>query len=118
MKQIKRILIFLAVLLLLAGCGKKLSIQEYLDLGDKYLTESNYEKAIVVFTKAIELEPKAVKAYEGLADVYIKTEKYAKAKEVLENGISVYEGLSEGEQTDEFKQIYETLLKLREKVET
>lgn len=118
MKRMKRILIFLAVLLLLVGCGKKLSLQEYLDLGDKYLTESNYEKAIVAFTKAIELEPKAVKAYEGLADVYIKTEKYAKAKKVLENGISVYKGLSEEEQTDEFKQIYETLLKLREEVET
>ena len=74
-KQVKRILIFLSVLVLLAGCGKKLSLQEYLDLGDKYLTESNYEKAIVAFTKAIELEPKAVKAYEGLADVYIKTVK-------------------------------------------
>ena len=61
MKQIKRILIFLAVLVLLAGCGKKLSLQEYLDLGDKYLTESNYEKAIVAFTKAIELEPKSMK---------------------------------------------------------
>ena len=121
MIKVKRFKIFCSVMLLLVtllftGCEKKLSLQEYLDLGDKYLTESNYEQAIVAFTKAIELEPKAMKAYEGLTNAYIKTENYEKAQETIETGISVYEGLAVEEQTDEFKQIYEALLKMQEEV--
>ena len=113
--------IFYAVLLVLTlvlgtGCQKKMTVQDYLDLGDKYLTEANYEEAIVAFTKAIEVEPKAMKAYEGLANAYIKTENYEKAQDVLQSGISVYEGLTEDERTDEFRLIYEELLKLEEKI--
>ena len=113
--------IFYVVLLVLtlvlgAGCQKKMTVQDYLDLGDKYLTEANYEEAIVAFTKAIEVEPKALKAYEGLANAYIKTENYEKAQETIQSGISVYEGLVEDEKTDEFKLIYEELLKLEEKI--
>ncbi len=103
-------------ILLVAGCQKKMTVQDYLDLGEKYLTEANYEEAIVAFTKAIEVEPKALKAYEGLTNAYIKTENYEKAEEVLQSGISVYEGLTEDEKTDEFKRIYEELLKLEEKI--
>lgn len=116
MKRVKKSLIFWAVMCLLAGCQKKMTVQDYLDLGDKYLTEANYEEAIVEFTKAIEVEPKAMKAYEGLANAYIKTENYEKAQETLQSGISVYEGLTEDEKTDEFKLIYEELLKLEEKI--
>ena len=114
--KISRIMLLVSVLILLAGCQKKMTVQDYLDLGDKYLTEANYEEAIVAFTKAIEVEPKAMKAYEGLTNAYIKTENYEKAKEVLQSGISVYEGLAEDEKTDEFKLTYEELLKLEEKI--
>ena len=118
LKGIKKLSIIACVLILIftAGCQKQMTLQDYLNLGDKYLTETNYEKAIVAFTKAIELEPKAMKAYEDLANAYIKTEKYDKAKETLEQGISVYESLSSEEQTDEFKQIYEALLTLQEEI--
>lgn len=116
MKRMRKCLIFLAVLFLLAGCQKKMGVQDYLDLGDKYLAEANYEEAIVAFTKAIELEPKAVTAYEGLANAYIKTENYPKAQETIISGIAVYEGLAEEERTDEYTQSYEALLKLQEEV--
>ncbi len=113
--------IFYAVLLVLTlvlgtGCQKKMTVQDYLDLGEKYLTEANYEEAIVAFTKAIEVEPKAMKAYEGLTNAYIKTENYEKAQETLQSGISVYEGLTEDEKTDEFRLIYEELLNSEEKI--
>ena len=42
-------------ILLVAGCQKKMTVQDYLDLGEKYLIEANYEEAIVAFTKAIEV---------------------------------------------------------------
>lgn len=114
--KISCIMLLVSVLILFAGCQKKMTVQDYLDLGEKYLTEANYEEAIVAFTKAIEVEPKALKAYEGLTNAYIKTENYEKAQEVLQSGISVYEGLAEDEKTDEFKLIYEELLKLEEKI--
>ena len=47
-------------------------IAEQLELGNKYLTEANYEQAIVAFNKVIELDPKIFEAYEKAAEVYIK----------------------------------------------
>lgn len=41
-----------------------LTYQEQYDLGMKYLTDGNYEEAIIAFTAAIELEPKNADAYE------------------------------------------------------
>lgn len=62
--------VFLLLAVLLAGCQKKMDFQDYLDLGEKYLTEANYEEAIVAFTKAIEIDPKQAAAYEKRAEVY------------------------------------------------
>lgn len=57
-------------ILLVAGCQKKMTVQDYLDLGEKYLTEANYEEAIIAFTKAMEIDPKQAAAYEKRAEVY------------------------------------------------
>lgn len=71
---IKHKMFYVALLVLtiflVAGCKKKMTIQDYLDLGEKYLTEANYEEAIVAFTKAIEIDPKQAAAYEKRAEVY------------------------------------------------
>jgi len=44
--------------------------EKHLSLGEKYLTEMNYERAITAFTRAIEIEPKSVQAYIGLTEAY------------------------------------------------
>lgn len=54
------------------------------DLGMKYLSEGNYEEAVIAFTAAIELEPKNVPAYIGLSDVYLATEDYDNALATLD----------------------------------
>lgn len=46
-------------------------LQEQLDLGAKYLEEMDYEQALVAFDAALEIDPKNVDAYMGLADAYI-----------------------------------------------
>lgn len=51
--------------------GRKSELQKQLDLGERYLSEMNYEEAVVAFERAIELEPKSVDAYIGLADAYL-----------------------------------------------
>ena len=44
--------------------------QEQYDLGVKYLSEGNYEEAIVAFTAAIEIDPKRPEAYRKAAEAY------------------------------------------------
>ncbi len=51
--------------------SKAQSFDELLDLGEKYLTEQNYEEALLCFTKAIEIDPNNIGAYLGGARAYI-----------------------------------------------
>ncbi len=45
--------------------------RKQLNLGQRYLSEMNYEEAVVAFNQAIEIDPRSVDAYLGLADAYI-----------------------------------------------
>ncbi|MFQ8837637.1 MAG: tetratricopeptide repeat protein [Oscillospiraceae bacterium] len=40
------------------------------DLGVRYLSEGNYQEAIIAFTAAIEIDPKQPKIYDRLATAY------------------------------------------------
>lgn len=67
-------IIFFAILvfLLLPSCGSKAPTwQEEYDLGIRYLSEGNYEEAVIAFTAAIEIDPKQVPAYIGRGDAYV-----------------------------------------------
>lgn len=68
----------LSVILLfgLCACGKKETAatwQEQYDLGVRYLSEGNYEEAIIAFTAAIEIDPKNKDAYLGRASAYMES---------------------------------------------
>lgn len=69
--------------LLLSACERQPTWQEEYDLGMRYLSEGNYEEAIIAFTAAIEIDPKRAEAYVGLADVYIAQGDYDAARAVL-----------------------------------
>ncbi len=45
--------------------------QEQYDLGVRYLSEGNYEEAIIAFTAAIEIDPNRAETYVGRGDAYI-----------------------------------------------
>ena len=84
----KRLICFLLVFVIaLSGCSRKNNAntawQEQYDLGVRYLSDGNYEEAIIAFTAAIEIDPKRVEAYVGLADVYYATGDTVQAEEVL-----------------------------------
>lgn len=51
----------------LSGCADKWQTQY--DLGVKYLSEGNYEEAVIAFTAAIEIDEKKPEAYISLAEV-------------------------------------------------
>lgn len=64
--------LFLIGCLLLCACGNKQGkYQEKYDLGVKYLSEGNYEEAVIAFTAAIEIDAKQAAAYVGRGDSYM-----------------------------------------------
>ena len=108
MKIIMRTLILIFVFMLtLSACGAKqaadtgleagglakmeteniTSVSELLSLGEKYLLELNYEQAIVMFTRVIEIEPMNPRGYIGVAQAYIGIGDEDKAIAVLEQGL-------------------------------
>ena len=91
---------------LLTGCGKSVEkqIAEQLEVGNKYLTESDYEQAIVAFNKVIELDPKQVIAYEKLADSYIDLDKKEEAVDILCQGVSTITEAEVGADWQELKE--------------
>ncbi|MEN6391166.1 MAG: tetratricopeptide repeat protein [Syntrophomonas sp.] len=66
--------------------GTEARAQAKLDLAVKYLSENNYEKAILAFNDAIKIDPKQVKSYQGLAKTYTLQGKYDEAKAAYERG--------------------------------
>lgn len=62
----------LVVALVLTACGQNIEAkwQEQYDLGVRYLSDGNYEEAIIAFTAAIEIDSKRAEAYVGRGDAY------------------------------------------------
>lgn len=77
-------LLLALVMLALAACAKGgTDWKEQYDLGAKYLSDGNYQEAILAFSAAIEIEPKAADAYVGRADAYVGA-----AVELADGGIT------------------------------
>lgn len=99
----KRIcILLLAAVILLSACGRQTSMtdveqepswQEQYDLGVRYLSEGNYEEAIIAFTAAIEVDPKQAPAYVGRGDAYSGTALQAtgSASDLPKEAITSYE---------------------------
>ena len=86
MKRTVTLLLALLLTFSLSSCGEKAPTwQEQYDLGQKYLTEGNYEEAILAFTAAIEIDPKRAPAYVGRGDAYMGT------AELAEDGTAAWE---------------------------
>ncbi|MGN0256538.1 MAG: tetratricopeptide repeat protein [Chordicoccus sp.] len=69
-----------------------LHYHQALDLGNKYLTEMNYDNAIFYYQKAINIEPSKAEGYLSLADLYSGQKDYDSAMEVLSYGQSHVKG--------------------------
>ena len=90
MKRICSLLLTLALVLGLCACGSKAPTwQEQYDLGVKYLSEGNYEEAIIAFTAAIEIDPKRTETYLSLAEAYTGAGDTEAAKKVLEDALGL-----------------------------
>jgi len=85
----KLLTIILSFTLIFTACTKAPAAptwQEQYDLGVRYLSEGNYQEAILAFTAAIEIDPKKADAYLGLADVYVAAGDTDAARDILRRG--------------------------------
>lgn len=67
----------LLILILLTACSN--TWQKHYELGNKYLSEGNYEEAIIEFTAAIEIDEKNSDAFEQRGSTYLLLAEMAKA---------------------------------------
>lgn len=62
----------------------------YVEIGMQYLSEMKYDEAIAAFESALEIDPRNVEAYVGLAEVYTAQENYPAIVQLLENAQEIF----------------------------
>ena len=85
-RRLSTLLLTVLLIFSMAGCGGTKAAptwQEQYDLGVRYLSEGNYEEAIIAFTAAIDIDPKQAEGYFGLSRAYAASGDVEKAAEVL-----------------------------------
>jgi hypothetical protein len=73
--------------LLLSNQGLGRSYQEQLSMAERYVTEGNYEAAILAYQDAIERDESNDEAYVALAELFIERGRMDEARELLERGL-------------------------------
>lgn len=88
------VLFALAAILVSAGSWYVLSgkfaqrrYEEYMDEGNRYLVQLDYEAAEIAYKNAIEAVPDQADAYEKLSNVYLAQGRYEEAGKILATGI-------------------------------
>ncbi len=71
----------------LSGKRAQIRYEEYMDAGNRYLVQLDYEAAEISYKKAIEEVPDQAGAYEKLANIYMAQNRYEEAGELLTTGI-------------------------------
>lgn len=106
------ILLVICQLLTMLGCkNTEKEWQDQYDLGRRYMSEGNYEEAILAFMAAIEIDPKNPDGYLFLAKAYERSGDPEKALEVLEWG---YDETDDEDIQEEIEELEEELEELEE----
>ena len=94
-----------ALILLLSACAQSTEAQwqEQYDLGVRYLSEGNYEEAIIAFSAAIEIDPKQPDAYIGASEAYVGIDDTEAAISILEQGLAETNSEAIRDRLDEIK---------------
>lgn len=72
---------------ILSGKHAQRRYEEYVDAGNRYLIQLDYDSAEIAFKKAIEEIPDQADAYEKLVNVYLVQNRYEEAGDLLATGI-------------------------------
>lgn len=97
----KKIILILLALFLILGIGtfsvravQNSRVNNFLDLGNKYLLDANYEQAVLQFENVLKIDKKNVDARVGLSKAYTALKKPDKAVAVLKDGIKLTRKMS------------------------
>ena len=94
MKKLLPLVLAAALLLTIAACGKPYAPMPNppLVLGEKYLTDLDYEQAILQFDQAIQIDPKNPRGWLGKADALLHLERQDEAVQALADGAKATSG--------------------------
>ena len=115
----KAIIIFVTIILLLIGIASGIvsyansdavQIRKQLDLGQKYLTELDYEQAIVVYEAVLDIDDSNIVAYLGMAESYASMGNYEKAVEILQTGYDITADEAIKGKRDEYQKIIDEIV--------
>ena len=101
MKSKHIIISLLLALLLLAACGRVSDSidtptwREQYDLGMRYLSQGNYEEAVIAFQAAIDIDPRSADAHVGLGQAYVGLGEHQSAAGAFQTAIGIDSGLVE-----------------------
>jgi len=93
MKKLSAFLLIAMLLLAIFACDTSVAIPNPpLILGEKYLTDLDYEQALLQFDQAISIEPKNPRGYLGKADALLHLEQKDEAATALSDGARATRG--------------------------
>lgn len=85
-------------------------VNKQLEIADKYLTDCNYEEAVLAYKGVLDLDPTCERAYIGLSDAYtglldecIESEDYDKAKAWMKDAVSDMENGVNNTESEEIR---------------
>lgn len=76
-----------AAAILAMTLGGEKTYTDYIESGDRFLENQEYDKALSAYQSALDLDEKGVEGYEGLTRVYLATNRESLALRTLETGI-------------------------------
>ncbi|MDF2544464.1 MAG: Chitobiase/beta-hexosaminidase C-terminal domain [Herbinix sp.] len=79
----------------ITGNDQVKSAAKLLTLGDKYLSEMNYEEAVDTYKRVTEIDPLSISVYLKIVDGYMGLQQVDQAIEVLQDGIHKIELIQE-----------------------
>ena len=113
--------ILIVVVLSAKSFGEKKRITDHLALGERYLSEMDYDQAIAAYLAVIEIDPNNKEAYEGLANTYMAQADALADSGDKENAIVILENafaqMSSMQNTDNAADLESLTEKINEKTE-
>lgn len=98
------LIIAIAAFLVICMNSNTAKIKKQMELAQNYLLTEEYDEAIAAFEEVINLEPKMVEAYIGLAEAYIQSGDLEKAAKILKRGYKRTDSEELKEQLDELEE--------------
>lgn len=98
LRIIAALITVITLLTAVAACAQQpnttISLSDTFADAERYLSEMNYEQALIEFDKILEVEPKNAEAYIGKAEAYIGLNKYDDAADILNECIDKTENIN------------------------